>query len=77
MSTSSEACLLAEQAGMQVLPLVCSSQAQCNLVPKGLSGWPPPNIMAQTIMTVLGELAGCTQAIHIQLQCLTTLVCRL
>ena len=54
---------------MQVLPLLCSSQAQCNSVQKGLSGWPPPNIMAHTVKTVLGELAGCIQAIHTKLQC--------
>ena len=68
MSTSTQACLLAKEAGMQILPLLCPSQAQCNSVQKGLSGWPPPDLMAHTVKTVLGELAGCTQATHTRLQ---------
>ena len=59
MSTAPQACLLAEEAGMQVIPLLCTSKDQSKPVQKGLSGWPPPDIMAQTIMTVFGEHRGC------------------
>lgn len=71
MSTAPQACLLAEEAGMQVLPLLCTSEAQGLPVPKGLSGWPPPDIMAQTIMTALGEHRACWPQVSslLKLQC--------
>lgn len=59
MSTAPQACLLAKEAGMQILPLVHISETHGKPVQKGLSGWPPPSVMAQTIMTVLGEHRAC------------------
>ncbi|KAL3154342.1 hypothetical protein ABBQ32_013824 [Trebouxia sp. C0010 RCD-2024] len=64
MSTALQACLLAEEAGMQVLPPLCTSEAQSKPVQKGLLGWPPPDTMAQTIMTALGLHGDTTDGIN-------------
>lgn len=56
---------------MQVLPPLCTSEAQSKPVQKGLLGWPPPDTMAQTIMTALGEHRACWPQVSslLKLQC--------